>query len=165
MNKKKFHVLFVCMGNICRSPAGEGILKQLIKDHPSLHLHIESCGIGDWHLGQSPDFRMQQAAAIRGICLNGKAQQFQHHFFDRFDFILVADKEVLSVLYHHASNLEQKSKLHLMTEFGSEYKGQEVPDPYYKSDGAFDLVLDILEDSCQGFIQHLYQQNNEMNFS
>lgn len=151
------------MGNICRSPAGEGILKQMAQLHPSLHLRIESCGIGDWHLGQGPDLRIQQAAANRGIALTGKAKQFQRSFFDQFDFILAADKEVLKYLYHHAKTPEQKAKIYLMTEFSAAYQGQEVPDPYYQGNGAFNLVLDILEDSCQGLIEHIHNQQNNQN--
>jgi protein-tyrosine phosphatase len=153
--KEDIRVLFVCMGNICRSPAGEAILKHLAEQDPSLKIDVESCGIGDWHLGQAPDRRIQEAAKQRGIALTGQAQQFQRSYFDQFDYILVADKEVLKHLYHYAQTPEHKSKLFLMTAFSTLYQGQEVPDPYYQAGGAFELVLDILEDSCQGLLQHI----------
>jgi protein-tyrosine phosphatase len=155
MEQKDVRVLFVCMGNICRSPAGEGILKHLAKEDPSLKLYVKSCGIGDWHLGQPPDRRIQEASKNRGIALTSRAQQFQRSFFDEFDYILAADKEVLKYLYHYAKNPEQKAKIFLMTAFSPNYAGQEVPDPYYQSNGAFELVLDMLEDSCQGLLQHI----------
>ncbi|WP_232086062.1 low molecular weight protein-tyrosine-phosphatase [Candidatus Protochlamydia amoebophila] len=149
------NVLFVCMGNICRSPAAEGILRHFAKKEPDLAFHIESCGMGDWHVGHSPDVRMQEAAKSRGIILTSQAQQFQKEFFNRFDYILVADKEVLESLYQHAKSTEQKSKIMFMTEYSQFYQGQEVPDPYYQPGGAFELVLDILEDSCVGLLNHI----------
>lgn len=155
MKKKVISVLFVCMGNICRSPAGEAILKHMLKEESSVKMHIESCGIGDWHLGQGPDKRIQEAAQSRGIAINSCANQFQDNFFDTFDYILVADKEVLKVLYHYAKKSEHKAKIFLMTAFSPLYMGEEVPDPYYLAGGAFDLVLDMLEDSCQGFIKYI----------
>lgn len=155
---KSTKVLFVCMANVCRSPAGEGMLKHLIQEHPSLTLHVESCGIGDWHLGQSPDWRMQEAAKSRGIPLTSVAKQFKSHFLDEYDYILVSDQEVLKHLYHYAKSPEQKSKVYLMTAFSPIYKGQEVPDPYYLGEGSFELILDILEDSCAGLLDHIQNQ-------
>ena len=155
MGEKKVSVLFVCLGNICRSPAGEGVLKYLVNQDSSLDIHVESCGIGDWHLGQPPDRRMQEAAAMRGIPLTSRAQQFQSNFLDKFDYILVSDKEILKFLYQHAKTAEHKAKIHLMTAFSSVYSGQEVPDPYYQPNGAFDLVLNMLEDACQGLLRHI----------
>src|SRR6476660_1394014 len=145
MKKKEIRVLFVCMGNICRSPAGEAILKHLVRQDPSLNIYVESCGIGDWHIGQPPDKRMQEATKERNISMTGRAQQFRYPFFDSFDYILVADKEVLKYLYQFAKTAEQKAKLFLMTAFSSLYAGQEIPDPYYQPNGAFELVLDMLE--------------------
>lgn len=152
-------VLFVCMGNICRSPAAEGLLKHLVRQSPDLNIEVESCGIGDWHIGQPPDWRMQEASTSRGIALTSKAQQFQSHFFDRFDYILASDKEVLRDLYHYAKTPQEKAKIALMTEFSTDYKGQEVPDPYYEGTGMFELVLDILQDACEGLIDHIILQN------
>ena len=157
MKKGEIRVLFVCMGNICRSPAGEGILRHFASQDPSLAVYVESCGIGDWHIGQAPDQCIQEASKARGIVLTSLAQQFQHAFLDEFDYILVADKEVLKFLYHYAKTPDQKAKIFLMTAFSPIYAGQEVPDPYYQSNGAFELVLDMLEDSCQGLLQYIRQ--------
>jgi protein-tyrosine phosphatase len=157
MEKPAVCVLFVCMGNICRSPAGEGILKHLLKQEKGLNLHIESCGIGDWHLGQTPDWRMQEAAKARGVILTSRAQQFQRRFLDEFDYILAADKEIMEYLCRYARIPEHQAKMMLMTNFSSNYNKQEVPDPYYLANGAFELVLDMLEDSCQGLLKHIRQ--------
>lgn len=160
MNGGGVKVLFVCMGNICRSPAGEGILRHLVQQDQYLKIHVESCGIGDWHIGQAPDWRIQEASKARGIVLTGKAQQFHHRHLDDFDYILAADREVLKFLYHYAKTPDHKAKIHLMTAFGTLYKGQEIPDPYYQPGGAFELVLDMLEDSCHGLLQHIRFQKS-----
>ncbi len=155
MVKKEIRVLFVCMGNICRSPAGEGVLKHLMKQEPELNIQVASCGIGDWHIGQPADRRMQAASKARGIALTSLAQQLQAEFLDEFDYILAADQEVLKHLYHYAKTPEQKAKISLITAFSSTYQGQEVPDPYYQANGAFELVLDMLEDACHGLLKHI----------
>lgn len=151
----KYRILFVCMGNICRSPAAEGVLRHMASQDPSLDITIESCGIGDWHIGSPPNQKMQEAAIARGIPLSGQAKQFRLEFFDGFDFILAADHEVVRDLHRFARTPEHKAKIGLMTDFSPSYKGEEVPDPYMQPGGAFDLVMDILEDSCQGFLAHL----------
>lgn len=153
-------VLFVCMGNICRSPAGEGILKEMVRRDPLLNIHVESCGIGDWHVGQPPDHRMQATIKERGIFLTSRAKKFESDFFDQFDYILAADQEVLKCLHHFAQTTKQKAKISLMTAYSNIYKGQEVPDPYCQPNGAFDLVLDILEDSCHGLVEHIRHQKD-----
>lgn len=146
------------MGNICRSPAAEGVLKHLANQHPDFDIHVESCGIGDWHIGQPPDYRTQESAQARGIFLTSKAKQFQHDFFEQFDYVLASDKEVQSHLFHYAKSPEHKAKIGLMTDYSPSYKGQDVPDPYYQAGGAFDLVLDMLEDSCEGLITKLKEK-------
>lgn len=152
--KKEVRILFVCLGNICRSPAAEGILKHLNDKNPALKIYVESCGIGDWHVGRGADSRMKETAALRGIKLDGKAQQFDNAFFYAFDLILASDREVQHFLHHYAQP-DQKSKIHLMTEFSPTYHGQDVPDPYYGGAQGFDHVMDILEDSCVGLIEFL----------
>jgi protein-tyrosine phosphatase len=149
-------VLFVCLGNICRSPAAEGVLRLMAEQNPDIgDLHIQSCGLGSWHLGQLPDARMREAAQRRGIILSSRAQEMQTEFFDRFDYILAADHKVINVLYQFAKTPENKAKLHLITAFSSGYHNQEIPDPYYGGDAMFDLVLDMLEDSCEGLLAQI----------
>lgn len=154
-NTKDVNVLFVCLGNICRSPAAEAILQHMVKDNPRFHIYIESCGIGDWHLGSSPDKRMQASAAARGFPMTSIAKLFKPHYLDRFDYILAADQEILHALYQFAPTTEQKSKIHLMSAFSATYYNQDIPDPYYQGQAGFELVLDMLEDACHGLLEHI----------
>lgn len=152
-------VLFVCLGNICRSPAAQGLLVHAAaKTHGLQGLHVESCGMGDWHVGQLPDERIREAAKERGVVLTSRAQVFHPSFFSRFDYILAADLEVLHGLHGHAESPEHKVKVHLITTFSEAYKNEEIPDPYYGGEAAFELVLDMLEDSCNGLVQHLLKE-------
>ncbi len=149
-------VLFVCLGNICRSPAAEGVLREMASKEPRFStLHIESCGMGDWHVGQLADVRMREAAKGRGLSLSSRAQCFDSSFLDRFDYILAADKQVLRDLFHYAKTPEQRAKIHLITAFSSNFKNEEIPDPYYGGAAGFELVLDMLEDSCHGLLQEI----------
>jgi protein-tyrosine phosphatase len=149
MSKKAPSVMFVCLGNICRSPAAEAILRKMEPDWT-----IESSGIGSWHVGNLPDERMREAALTRGLPLTSRAQQFLLDHYNSFDYILAADFEVLHHLQSHAKTPSEKSKIHLMTAFSELYKNQEVPDPYLCGENAFGNVLDILEESCEGFVKH-----------
>lgn len=148
-------VLFVCLGNICRSPAAEGILRHLAAKDAIKELVVESCGIGAWHVGQLPDERMRHASKNRGFYLESRAQQFTYAFYDRFDLILAADREVLNALIQHAQLPEHKTKIKLITHFSSCYPDEEIPDPYYRGDSGFEQVLDMIEDSCHGILEHL----------
>lgn len=149
-------ILYVCLGNICRSPAAEALLRQMNQQSESpLPLHIESCGLGSWHVGHLPHEDMRKVAADRGLSMHSRAQQFKPAFFDRFDYILAVDQSVIHELYRHAQTPEQKAKIHLVTEFSSLYHREEIPDPFSQGRGAFDLVLDMLEESCQGLLEHL----------
>lgn len=148
-------VLFVCLGNICRSPAAEGVLRHRLKEENLSYVEISSCGLGSWHIGSLPDSRMVEAAKRRGIVLTSRAQQFQPEYFDTFDYIFAADNEVLAVLYKYAHNAEHKAKLHLITAFSTSYLDQEIPDPYYLGEAGFEQVLDMLEDACHGILRKI----------
>lgn len=148
-------ILFVCLGNICRSPAAEAILRHYALQEGRSDIYVESSGVGSWHIGHLPDSRMVEAANKRGIIMASRAQQFQLNHFDKFDYIFAADQEVLDVLHQYAKTLEQKSKLHLLTVYSQVFKDEEVPDPYYTGDEGFELVLDILDDSCKGILLHI----------
>lgn len=151
-------ILFVCLGNICRSPAAEGILRhQLIKDFPHLKVEIQSCGLGDWWIGKLPDERMRQAAGKRGIALVSRAQKLTREFLDEFDMIFAADRKVLMQIYEHADTSEHKAKVKMISHFSELYANQEIPDPYYGGDEGFERVLDMLEECCQGIANHLHQ--------
>lgn len=147
------NVLFVCLGNICRSPAGAGILGNLAKDRDDLT--IDSCAVGDWYIGDKVDNRMQAAALSRGVVLPGRAKLFQPDHFNDFDFILAVDHPVLHHLHQLAKTPQHKAKVHLLTSFSKAYHNQDIPDPFYGDSASFELVLDMLEDACEGFLQHL----------
>lgn len=155
----KREVLFVCLGNICRSPAAEGMLRQMhSQSHSPLELTIESAGTGGWHVGELPDKRMREAAKQRGITLESHAQQFNPAFFDRFHYILAADSWVMKELLTMAKETAHKDKVFLFSHFASKIAGQDVPDPYYGGEEDFHRVLDLLEDACQGFLDHLHEE-------
>jgi protein-tyrosine phosphatase len=155
-------ILFVCLGNICRSPCAQGVLEHLIKKKSlELDIYVESCGLGDWNLGQLPDERMRRTAEARGVILSSRAQSFRRDFFDRFDYIFSVDQKVLYELYKWALTPEHKAKIHLMTRFSKIYKDQEIPDPYYYGQGHFDLVMDMIEDSCEGLLEHLSSKDQK----
>ena len=154
--------MFVCLGNICRSPAGEGILKELAeKEGYSESLHVESSGTGSWHIGSKPDSRMREAASKRGIDLNSRAQKFQSHFFDGFDYILAADDHILEELQALAGDEESKEKLYLINDFSKTFRGQSVPDPYYGGDQGFEKVFDMLEEACAGLLAQILECEHE----
>jgi protein-tyrosine phosphatase len=150
-------VLFVCLGNICRSPAAEGVMRRLVQQKGLLdQVVIASCGIGDWHVGQPPDYRIRQALLERGITLNTRAKVFTLNLLDEFDYIMASDPDVFGYLLSFASTPEQKAKLHLMTAYGKAFRGAAVPDPLYEGSAAFEHVLDILEDACTGLLEEIF---------
>lgn len=151
-------ILFVCLGNICRSPAGEAILKDLVRKRSSkLSFHIESCGLGSWHVGSLPDSRICQAALKRGIRLESRAQQFRRSFFDQFDYILAADRSVMEELRLLAKKDKELKKLYMMNDFSSLHLGEDVPDPYYGGEDGFEHTLDMLEDACRGLLKTIFE--------
>lgn len=155
-------VLFVCLGNICRSPAAEGIFRHMVAQDANLaDTRIESCGLGDWHIGQLPDARIRSAAKDRGIILSNRAQHFKASFLGEFDYVLAVDRDVLNDLYRYAKQTEHKAKIHLISEFSKTYKNEEIPDPYYQGEAAFELVLDMIEDCCKGLIDHIKSSLND----
>lgn len=147
-------ILFVCLGNICRSPCAEGVLKHFAKNR-GLNMHIESCGLGDWHEGQLPDKRMRETSQARGIILSSRVKAFQNNFFDKFDWILVADRNIFNELHKWAKIPEHKAKIHLLTKFSPNFRDLEIPDPFYEDIAQFELVMDMIEDACKGFLDHL----------
>lgn len=156
MYKIMARILFVCLGNICRSPAAAGMLRHLQeRDHSDLEIEVDSNGLGDWHVGALPDPRMRKAAQDRGIILATRAKQFKESDFDAYDIILAADRAVLSKLNEYATSIQQKNKLRLMTAFSSCNKDLDVPDPYLGEEADFELVLDMLEEACTEVLNHL----------
>lgn len=155
MEKKK--VLFVCMGNICRSPGAEGIFTKMVADRGLENLfEIDSAGTTAYHAGEAADKRMQKHASKRGYHLTSIARKFIPSVdFDKFDMIIAMDDENVSALKKVARNPEEALKISKMTDFRKIWSYEEIPDPYYGGDDGFELVLDLLEDSCEGLLEKL----------
>jgi len=154
----KVSVLFVCLGNICRSPAGEEVLRHMAKKQ-GVDVEVASCGLGDWHLGQLADDRMRKAASDRGIVLTGRAQILKDDFFDKYDYILAADHIVMQDLNRIALKPSYKAKINLMTAYSKSYPNQELPDPYYGGSADFNFVLDVLQDACEGLLEEIKKKS------
>tara|TARA_B100000214_G_scaffold359853_1_gene321706 strand:+ start:489 stop:962 length:474 start_codon:yes stop_codon:yes gene_type:complete len=151
-------ILFVCLGNICRSPAAEGVFKQKIKDRNLEKLfEVDSAGTGGWHVGNLADPRMRETALSRGIELTSRSRQIDKSDLYEFDHILVMDKDnlnaVKSLTKDYKTNVDSKIKLILSYSRNSQF--DEVPDPYYGGQKGFEKVLDLLEDAIDGFIDTL----------
>jgi protein-tyrosine phosphatase len=146
--------MFVCLGNICRSPAGEAILRHLVEEEGlSDEIEVNSCGIGDWHVGQEAHSDMRKAAKKRGYSLNGKAKQFHPDYFEKYDYFLAAERSVLDYLEKLAGKDENLSKIHMLTDFSEEHRGEDVLDPYFGGEDHFEESLDVLEKTCKGFLE------------
>ncbi len=152
-------VLFVCLGNICRSPAAEAILHFYAKrNYPEDYTHVKSCGLADWHLGELPDPRMQKALKKKGFKSYTRAEQFKPLFFDSFDYILASDLDIMKKLLEFAKSKQNREKVSLMTEFSPELEGKDIPDPYYGKEKDFDEVVSILETVCQDILHYIFKK-------
>ncbi|NPD92409.1 low molecular weight protein-tyrosine-phosphatase [Xylanibacter muris] len=156
--KKK--LLFICLGNICRSPAAEGIMKHIVKEHGMEEgFLIDSAGIGSWHVGQLPDSRMRRHGASHGYKFDSHARQFSKKDFSLFDIIIVMDKDNLRAVTSMAENSEEKGKVRCMADFLVSHKAYTyIPDPYYGNDKDFELVIELLEDACNGLLDVIIKQ-------
>lgn len=149
-------VLFVCSGNICRSPSAEGVFRALIaKQGLSGRIETDSAGTGDWHAGEPPDERSQEAALRRGIDLSGiRARQVVGEDFARFDVILAMDNGHLRHLMRMAPPTA-KGRVRLFLDYAPGATGRDVPDPYFGGGAGFDRVLDLIEAGCAGLLAEL----------
>jgi protein-tyrosine phosphatase len=149
-------LLFVCMGNICRSPTAEGVMRQLLREQGlEDEITIDSAGTGSWHVGNPPDSRATEAARRRGIALDGAARQVRPSDFEEYDLLLAADRENLAHLRALAPDDEARKKVRLLREFDPASHGApdlEVPDPYYGGPRGFEDVLDLVEAACRGLL-------------
>lgn len=152
-------LLFVCLGNICRSPAAEGVMRRVVASAGlESSVHIDSAGTGDWHIGHLPDLRMRKAAAARGYELEHRARQIQVQDFHRFGLIITMDQSNFQNVSKLAPHEGAMLKIKAFTAFCSRHQISEVPDPYYGSAQDFEHVLDILEDGCHGILHTIKQQ-------
>ena len=147
-------VLFVCMGNICRSPTAEAVLRHMVEEAGiASEVTVDSAGTHAYHVGEAPDMRSQLAARKRGYDMSmHRARQIVAADYRECDFILAMDWENLSELQRQCPPLF-KHKLHLLMRYASEYDAAVIPDPYYGGANGFSLVLDYCEDACQGLME------------
>jgi protein-tyrosine phosphatase len=160
MNMSKVKVLFVCLGNICRSPAAEGIFADLVaKEGLREFFEIDSAGTSAHHQGERADERMRKAATERGYNLTSISRQFVKNDFKNFDHIIVMDKSN----YRNVMNLDPdnhfEEKVSFMTDYVSNFSESEVPDPYWSGDEGFFYVIDLLEDATSGFLNKLRKED------
>ncbi|MEO1866611.1 MAG: low molecular weight protein-tyrosine-phosphatase [Methylococcales bacterium] len=152
-------VLFVCMGNICRSPTAEGVFKKTItKRNVAQNFIVASAGTHAYHIGDAPDHRAQQAAFARGVDLSQqRARKFIRGDFEDFDYILAMDHENFKILTS-ACPAEFRHKIHYFLDFAPELTTREVPDPYYGGPFGFEEVLDLVETASGAFLAELINQ-------
>lgn len=155
MNKKPIRVLFVCLGNIVRSPLAENMFIHLARQaHKNDLFEVDSAGTGGWHTGEHPDYRMRQVAARRGFEYDGAARQVRNEDFNEFDWIIAMDHSNRADLLAMAPTSEARSKVRLMREFDPQGGNDAaVPDPYYGGIDGFEHVYDIVERSCRGLLE------------
>jgi protein-tyrosine phosphatase len=151
-------VLFICLGNICRSPLAEGLFKHHVSALQLDHMfEIDSCGTGDWHAGELADPRMRKTAQKNGVELTHRARQIRHTDFDEFDHLFVMDNSNYSNVV--AMRPEMAHKVNLLTHFHPEYKNQIVPDPYFGDQIAFDEVFNMLNIITKDLVHFLHKSS------
>ena len=154
-------VLFVCLGNICRSPTAEGVFRKLVEQEGLLELiEIDSAGTHAYHIGEAPDARAQQAAARRGIDLSQlRGRKATASDIEAFDYVLAMDRDnyenLLAISPDHLS-----SRVRLFLEYASNRPEDEVPDPYFGGSGGFERVLDMVEEAAEGLLADIRRQHN-----
>jgi len=158
---KEISVLFVCLGNICRSPLAEGVFRHILDERGlSDRFRVDSAGTGSWHVGESPDHRATRSAATHGVTLTGHARQIQPEDFHRFDHIVAMDQSNLSHLQRYLEGVGGEVTLSLLREFDPQGgPGDEVPDPYYGGPNGFEEVYDMVDRSCREFLDHILEED------
>ncbi len=148
-------ILFVCLGNICRSPAAEGVFRKMFAaQNPTASPSCDSCGTGNWHIGSLPDARMRRAGARRGYNFTHRARQLRESDFTDFDIIIAMDRDNRTDILVRAPSEFDDKKVRLFTEFctGKFANFRDVPDPYYGGEKDFELALDIIENGCAALV-------------
>lgn len=156
----KMSVLFVCMGNICRSPTAEGVFRKVVSDAElDEDILVDSAGTHAYHVNEPPDRRAQAAAERRGFPLDDiRARRVSSEDFERFDYILAMDEGNLRILKEDAPE-HQRCKIRLFLEFASAMREMEVPDPYYGGADGFEQVLDLVEEASRGLLETLRRES------
>ncbi|MCU7933410.1 MAG: low molecular weight phosphotyrosine protein phosphatase [Candidatus Thiodiazotropha sp. (ex Dulcina madagascariensis)] len=159
-NNRQIRVLFVCMGNICRSPTAQGIFRAMVETEGlSDRIVTDSAGTIDYHVGGKPDRRARETALKRGVDLNDlRARQVMVEDFDQFDYVVAMDRSN----YHDLLDLcpsGREGRLHLFLDFAPHLPVREVPDPYYGGAAGFDRVFDLVEAASKGLLQRIRQDH------
>lgn len=157
MKSSNHTVLFICLGNICRSPAAEGIMKAKVEEKGlASQFYIDSAAIGPWYIGQLPDSRMRRCGAAHGYCFDSHARQFDKSDFAKFDYIVVMDNDNYRAITRMASSDEEREKVVCMASYLRQHRDYTtVPDPYYGDESDFELVITLLEDAIEGLIEEI----------
>ncbi|MGI6243432.1 MAG: low molecular weight protein-tyrosine-phosphatase [Prevotella sp.] len=156
--KGKIRILFICLGNICRSPAANGIMQKMVDQRGvTQQFHIDSAGIGNWHVGDLPDARMRRHGQARGYDFTHRARQFDAITdFDRFDIIVTMDEDNYHAITRMAGSERERRKVVRMTTYLKQHpQAISVPDPYYGDGSDFELALDLIEDGCKNLLEEL----------
>ena len=158
---KPCKILFVCLGNICRSSSAEGVMKHLLEESGlGNEFVVDSAGISSYHQGELPDSRMRAHAIRRGYELTHRSRSVRTEDFYNFDLIIGMDDRNIDDLKDSAPSPEEWKKIHLMTEYCTRFThADHVPDPYYGGAEGFEYVLDLLEDACAGLLERISQSN------
>lgn len=158
--KNSISVVFVCMGNICRSPTAEAVFSDYVENAGlSGRILIDSAGTHDYHIGDAPDSRAQRAAQQRGYDMNGlRGRQVEEGDFYRFDYVLAMDRANLAILQRLAPP-DSDAHVGLFLEYARHHGEREVPDPYYGGADGFERVLDMVEDAAEGLLQHIRKRH------
>ena len=159
-------VLFVCLGNICRSPAAEGVFLHLLNQRGLQdHFVVDSAGTGSWHVGNPADRRMQAAAKRRGIHLPSRARQIELNDLEEFDLVLTMDDENFRAVKGLAreAGVRATAEIRSMLSYSQRSSETEVPDPYYGGEAGFDHVLDLLEEACAALLDELNEHDQATN--
>lgn len=153
-------ILFVCLGNICRSPMAEGVMLHLIQEAGlEKEFMIDSVGTAGYHQGELPDSRMRTHAQRRGYNLVHRSRPVRTEDFEEFDLLIGMDDRNIAGLQDLAPSVEAARKIHRMTDYCRLISADHVPDPYYRGDSGFEHVIDLLEDACSGLLDDLTQDS------
>lgn len=161
-DKENIRVLFICMGNICRSPTAEAVFRQYVVNAGlSERISIDSAGTHDYHIGDAPDLRTQRAAQQRGYDMSGlRGRQVEQGDFHRFDYVLAMDHANLAIL-QRLTPPDSRTQAKLFLDYARHHAEREVPDPYYGGAEGFERVLDMVEDAAEGLLIHIKQRHLE----
>ena len=159
MKRSTTKILFVCLGNICRSPMAETVFERIVSDNGASDcFEIDSAGLIGFHAGEPADQRMQRHARRHGYTITHRSRPIREHDFFDFDYIVAMDEDNVSRLNRMAPTLEAQGKIVRMCDFLTHHEADHVPDPYYGGDQGFEHVIDLLEDACSEMFRQIYIQ-------